>query len=196
MDHFERFHRQENQSQASKTSYINELLQDSEGKGRDNQNSSVPGRPTSDVTEKEDMGSRDIGSGDRGSIQDLKGERVLGDKGRMLTLEGNTVSSSHVSCEMCDSCCLMCLSLPFPAVKLNRALIHSLSKPVIKKEEVEKRSSALTDSYLHMNNLKVQYVDTSIYSSIYLSIYLLIVKSIYLNMSVYMFIYLYIYIHI
>lgn len=102
VDHFERFHRLEgqgNQRQASKTSYVKEL-QDSDRKSQDNPNSSMPGHPTAGVTEKEDMGSRDIGSGDRGSIQDLKGEQVSSDKKGMLALEGNTVSSSHVSCEM------------------------------------------------------------------------------------------------
>lgn len=80
MDQFQRFDRREgheNQSQASKTSYVKELLQDSDAKGPDKHNSSTPGHPASGVPEEQDMGSRDIGSGDRGSIHDLKGEQVV-----------------------------------------------------------------------------------------------------------------------
>lgn len=91
IDQFERFDRREgheNQSLASKTSYVKELLQDSDVKGQDKHNSSMPGHPASGKPEEEDMGSRDIGSGDRGSIHDLKGEQVSSDQKGMLALAG------------------------------------------------------------------------------------------------------------
>lgn len=118
MEQFELFNRREgheNQTQASETSCVQES-RGSDMKDQDKQNSSVPGPPAPGAPEEEDMGGRDIGSGDRGSIQDLKGERtaVKWQKG-ILALQGNSVSSSLVSRETRDSCC------PFLFLSLQRS---------------------------------------------------------------------------
>lgn len=67
------------------------------------------------------------------------------------------------------------LFLSFPAVKHEKTLtFHPIPRPAVKKEEVEKRFIAITEDYLHINNLKVNLsIDRSIDPSIYLTSFFL-----------------------
>lgn len=138
-DRFDRFDRGEgregrdgrgSQTQISKRSFSRES-QEHGGRGGDGRATNEPVRRVASMTDDRDRGSRDRGSRDRGSRD--RGSRDRGSRDR-----GPSKDLTAVKRE----------SAPTPPPP------SSLPKPALTEEEVEKKSNAIIEEYLHINDLK------------------------------------------
>ncbi|XP_070829542.1 eukaryotic translation initiation factor 4 gamma 1a isoform X2 [Chaetodon trifascialis] len=135
-DRFDRFDRSEGregrddrsgQNQITKRSFSRES-QERGGRGGDSRPSTEPVRRVASMTDDRDRGSRDRGSRDRGSRDRGSRDRGSRDRGPSKDLAVKRESA------------------PTPP--------PSLPKPAMTEEEVEKKSNAIIEEYLHINDLK------------------------------------------
>lgn len=135
-DRFDRFDRSEGrqgrddrggQNQITKRSFSRES-QERGGRGGDSRTATEPVRRVASMTDDRDRGSRDRGSRDRGSRDRGSRDRGSRDRGPSKDL---TVKRE---------------SAPTPP--------PSLAKPALTEEEMEKKSNAIIEEYLHINDLK------------------------------------------
>ncbi|XP_023141515.2 eukaryotic translation initiation factor 4 gamma 1a isoform X2 [Amphiprion ocellaris] len=133
-DRFDRFDRSEGRegNQITKRSFSRES-QERGGRGGDSRASNEPVRRVASMTDDRDRGSRDRGSRDRGSRD--RGSRDRGSRDRGSRDRGPSKDLT-VKRE----------SAPTPP--------PSLPKPSMSEEEVEKKSNAIIEEYLHINDLK------------------------------------------
>ncbi len=165
-DRFDRFGRSEgregrddrsSQNQISKRSFSRES-QERSGRGGDNRASTEPVRRVASMTDdraNRDRGSRDRGSRDRGSRDRGPNKELTGEK------------TCEIDCwwfdlytEIRRRGMMFYTYWPFPffsAVKRESAPTPppSLPKATLTEEEVEKKSNAILEEYLHINDLKV-----------------------------------------
>lgn len=127
-EQFDRFDRNEGRegNQITKRSFSRES-QERGGRGGDSRASTEPVRRVASMTDSRDRGSRDRGSRDRGSR-----DRGSGDRG------GRDIGPDFVPAKR--------ESAPTPP--------PSLPKPSLTEEEVEKKSNAIIEEYLHINDVK------------------------------------------
>ncbi|KAM4556940.1 eukaryotic translation initiation factor 4 gamma 1a isoform 4-T4 [Fundulus diaphanus] len=155
-DRYDRFARSERQdgSQFSKRSFSRES-QERGGRGGDNRASTEPVRRVASMTDNRDRGSRDRGSRDRGGHD--RGSRDRGSRDRGSRDQGgrdrgsrdqgsrDRGSRSQGARDTGPSKDLPAKSESAPA---------SLPKPAMTEEEVEKKSNAIIEEYLHINDMK------------------------------------------
>lgn len=136
-DRFDRFDRSEgregrddrsSRNQITKRSFSRES-EERGGRGGDSRATNEPVRRVASMTDDRDRGSRDRGSRDRGSRD--RGSRDRGSRDRAPSKDVTAVKRE---------------SAPTPP--------PSLPKPALTEEEVEKKSSAIIEEYLHINDLK------------------------------------------
>ena len=175
-DRFERFDRGEgregrdgrgSQNQISKRSFSRES-QEHGGRGGDSRATNEPVRRVASMTDDRDRGSRDRGSRDRGSRDRGSRDRGSRDRGPSKDLTGELqdklmVSGVHTDIRTRDVRGILFnwyRLLFFSVVKRESAPTppppSSLPKPALTEEEVEKKSNAIIEEYLHINDLKVQ----------------------------------------
>lgn len=135
-DRFDRFDRGEGrqgrddrggQNQITKRSFSRES-QERGGRGGDSRTATEPVRRVASMTDDRDRGSRDRGSRDRGSRDRGSRDRGSRDRGPSKDLAVKRESA------------------PTPP--------PSLAKPALTEEEMEKKSNAIIEEYLHINDLK------------------------------------------
>ncbi|XP_029971528.1 eukaryotic translation initiation factor 4 gamma 1a isoform X2 [Salarias fasciatus] len=133
-DRFDRFDRGEGREggQITKRSFSRES-QERGGRGGDSRASNEPVRRVASMTDSRDRGSRDRGSRDRSSRD--RGSRDRGSKDRG-SRDRRASKDLPVKRE----------NAPTPPL--------SLPKPSLTEEEMEKKSNAIIEEYLHINDLK------------------------------------------
>ncbi|KAM9790515.1 eukaryotic translation initiation factor 4 gamma 1a isoform 6-T6 [Syngnathus typhle] len=131
-DRFDRFDRDDrsSRSQITKRSFSRET-EERGGRAGDNKPTNEPVRRVASMTDSRDRGSRDRGSRDRGSRD--RGSRDRGNR------DGRSPDIGP--------------SKDLPA-KHESAPAPSLPKPALTEEEVEKKSTAIIEEYLNINDLK------------------------------------------
>ncbi|KAE8290913.1 Eukaryotic translation initiation factor 4 gamma 1 [Larimichthys crocea] len=130
-DRFDRFDRSEGREGRDDRSSQNQITKRSfsrESQGGDGRASTEPVRRVASMTDNRDRGSRDRGSRDRGSKD--RGSRDRGSRDRVPSKDLPVKRESA----------------PTPP--------PSLPKPTLTEEEVEKKSNAIIEEYLHINDLK------------------------------------------
>ncbi|XP_033492671.2 eukaryotic translation initiation factor 4 gamma 1a isoform X3 [Epinephelus lanceolatus] len=140
-DRFDRFDRSEGRegrddrstrNQVSKRSFSRES-QERGGRTGDLRAATEPVRRVASMTDDRDRGSRDRGSRDRGSRDRGSRDRGSRDRGSRDRAPSKDLPVKRESA-------------PTPP--------PSLSKPALSEEELEKKSSAIIEEYLHINDLK------------------------------------------
>ncbi|KAM7400638.1 hypothetical protein PAMA_005028 [Pampus argenteus] len=141
-DRFDRFDRSEgregrddrsSRNQITKRSFSRES-EERGGRGGDSRAINEPVRRVASMSDSRDRGSRDRGSRDRGSRD--RGSRDRGSRDR----------GSRDRAPSKDLTAVKRASAPTPP--------PSLPKPAMTEEEVDKKSSAIIEEYLHINDLK------------------------------------------
>lgn len=121
-------------------------LQERGGKGRDNWDSAEIVRH---VTDGRDRGSREKWGGNRSQIKDPTGEELHSAK-RIFRL--SQLPAQKDNCNLSGP-----FSLPFSVAKYKgNTNPPPLPKPALTEEEVARKSTAIIEEYLHINDLKVR----------------------------------------
>ncbi|KAM6990606.1 eukaryotic translation initiation factor 4 gamma 1a isoform 2-T2 [Tautogolabrus adspersus] len=143
-DRYDRFEGREgrddrsSQNQITKRSFSRES-QDRSGRGGDSRASNEPVRRVASMTDDRDRGSRDRGSRDRGSRDRGSRDRGSKDKGSKDRGSRDRVPSKDLTAKR--------ESAPTPPPPCTQ-------KPSMTEEEVEKKSKAIIEEYIHINDLK------------------------------------------
>ncbi|CAJ1072258.1 eukaryotic translation initiation factor 4 gamma 1a isoform X4 [Xyrichtys novacula] len=147
-DRYERFEGREGrddrsaQNQITKRSFSRES-QERGGRGGDSRASNEPVRRVASMTDDRDRGSRDRGSKDRGSRD--RGSRDRGSRDRGSKDQGSKDRGSRDR-GLSKDLAAKRESAPTPP--------PTLQKSSMTEEEVEKKSKAIIEEYLHINDLK------------------------------------------
>ncbi|XP_019959157.2 eukaryotic translation initiation factor 4 gamma 1a isoform X2 [Paralichthys olivaceus] len=150
-DRFDRFDRNEGRegrddrstrNQITKRSFSRES-QERGGRVGDTRTPTEPVRRVASMTDDRDRGSRDRGSRDRGGRDQGSRDRESRDRGSRDQGSRDRGSRDRVPSKDLTA---KRESTPTPP--------PSLSKPALTEEEVEKKSSAIIEEYLHINDLK------------------------------------------
>ncbi|XP_074544288.1 eukaryotic translation initiation factor 4 gamma 1a isoform X2 [Halichoeres trimaculatus] len=139
-DRYERFEGREGRDdryQITKRSFSRES-QERGGRGGESRATNEPVRRVASMTDDRDRGSRDRGSKDRGSRDRGSRDRGSRDHGSKDRGSRDRAPSKDLTAKR--------ESAPTPP--------PSLQKPSLTEEEVEKKSKAIVEEYLHINDLK------------------------------------------
>ncbi|XP_035994072.1 eukaryotic translation initiation factor 4 gamma 1a isoform X3 [Fundulus heteroclitus] len=160
-DRYDRFARSERQdgNQFSKRSFSRES-QERGGRGGDNRASTEPVRRVASMTDNRDRGSRDRGSRDRGGhdrgSRDRgsrdRGGRDQGGRDRGSRDRGSRDQGSRDRGSRSQGARDTGPSKDLPVKR--ESAPASLPKPAMTEEEVEKKSNAIIEEYLHINDMK------------------------------------------
>ncbi|XP_037538145.1 eukaryotic translation initiation factor 4 gamma 1a isoform X2 [Nematolebias whitei] len=135
---FDRFTRSERRdgNQITKRSFSRES-QERGGRGGDGRAPNESVRRVASMTDNRDRGSRDRGSKDRGSREQGSRDRGSRDRGSRDRGSRDTGPTKDL-----------------PAKRESAPAPPSLPKPTMTEEEVEKKSNAIIEEYLHINDVK------------------------------------------
>lgn len=142
-DRFEGREGRDDRSQISKRSFSRES-QERGGRGGDSRATNEPVRRVASMTDDRDRGSKDRGSRDRGSRD--RGSRDRGSRDRGIKDRGSKDRGSRDRVPNKD--------LPAKRESAPTPPPPSVQKPSLTEEEVEKKSKAIIEEYLHINDLK------------------------------------------
>ncbi|XP_023190948.1 eukaryotic translation initiation factor 4 gamma 1-like isoform X6 [Xiphophorus maculatus] len=145
-DRYDRFARSERQdgNQFSKRSFSRES-QERGGRGGDSRTTAESVRRVASMTDNRDRGSRDRGSRDRGS-------RDQGGRDRGSRDQGSRDRGSHDRGSRSQSGRDTGPSKDLPVKR--ESVPASLPKPAMTEEEVRKKTNAIIEEYLHINDIK------------------------------------------
>ncbi|XP_027876174.1 eukaryotic translation initiation factor 4 gamma 1a isoform X3 [Xiphophorus couchianus] len=145
-DRYDRFARSERQdgNQFSKRSFSRES-QERGGRGGDSRATAESVRRVASMTDNRDRGSRDRGSRDRGS-------RDQGGRNRGSRDQGSRDRGSHDRGSRSQSGRDTGPSKDLPVKR--ESVPASLPKPAMTEEEVRKKTNAIIEEYLHINDIK------------------------------------------
>ncbi|XP_032421129.1 eukaryotic translation initiation factor 4 gamma 1a isoform X5 [Xiphophorus hellerii] len=150
-DRYDRFARSERQdgNQFSKRSFSRES-QERGGRGGDSRATAESVRRVASMTDNRDRGSRDRGSRDRGSHD--RGSRDQGGRDRGSRDQGSRDRGSHDRGSRSQSGRDTGPSNDLPVKR--ESVPASLPKPAMTEEEVRKKTNAIIEEYLHINDIK------------------------------------------
>ncbi|XP_054889800.1 eukaryotic translation initiation factor 4 gamma 1a isoform X2 [Poeciliopsis prolifica] len=150
-DRYDRFARSERQdgNQFSKRSFSRES-QERGGRGGDSRAAAESVRRVASMTDNRDRGSRDRGSRDRGSRD--RGSRDHGGRDRGSRDQGSRDRGSHDRGSRSQGGRDTAPSKDPPVKREN--VPASLPKPAMTEEEVRKKTNAIIEEYLHINDIK------------------------------------------
>ncbi|XP_038145205.1 eukaryotic translation initiation factor 4 gamma 1a isoform X1 [Cyprinodon tularosa] len=150
-DRYDRFARSERQdgNQFSKRSFSRES-QERGGRGGDSRGSTEPVRRVASMTDNRDRGSRDRGSRDRGGHD--RGSRDRGGRDQGSRDRGSRDQGGRDRGSRDQGSRETGPSKDLPVKREN--VPASLPKPSMTEEEVEKKSNAIIEEYLHINDIK------------------------------------------
>ncbi|XP_008432414.1 eukaryotic translation initiation factor 4 gamma 1-like [Poecilia reticulata] len=150
-DRYDRFARSERQdgNQFSKRSFSRES-QERGGRGGDSRAAADSVRRVASMTDNRDRGSRDRGSRDRGSRD--RGNREQGGRDRGSRDQGSRDRGSHDRGSRSQSGRDTGPSKDLPVKR--ESVPASLPKPAMTEEEVRKKTNAIIEEYLHINDVK------------------------------------------
>ncbi|XP_016530425.1 eukaryotic translation initiation factor 4 gamma 1a isoform X4 [Poecilia formosa] len=150
-DRYDRFARSERQdgNQFSKRSFSRES-QERGGRGGDSRGAAESVRRVASMTDNRDRGSRDRGSRDRGSRD--RGNRDQGGRDRGSRDQRSRDRGSHDRGSRSQSGRDTGPSKDLPVKR--ESVPASLPKPAMTEEELRKKTNAIIEEYLHINDIK------------------------------------------